>query len=222
MKKREKKYKHIISLKLAKYLDITLIIVLIFDYLLYPLPAIAQADTDNGYYIIEKQVILVKILDAGAINKAVFLNDSQEEENHLPVNSNIKEVNPVRKMPFINGVTQLNNLSAESQKTFSNGVKWSGHYTLTAYNSEAGQTDNSPCVTANGFNVCEHGVEDTVAANFLPFGSKVRIPDLFGDRVFVVRDRMNPRHKNRLDVWMINYNDAKQFGVKTAKIEVLE
>lgn len=192
MRKKGKKFKHIISLKLAKYLDIALIIVLIFDYLLYPLPAIARADTDNNYYIIEKQVILVKILDAGAISKTVFLNNSQEEENHLPANNDLKE------------------------------VKLSGHYTITAYNSKAGQTDNSPCITANGFDVCKNGVEDTVAANFLPFGAKVRIPDLFGDRVFVVRDRMHPRHKNRLDIWMINYEDAKQFGVKTAKIEVLE
>ena len=33
---------------------------------------------------------------------------------------------------------------------------------ITAYNSEVGQCDNSPCITANGFNVCEHGIEDTV------------------------------------------------------------
>ncbi|MBU4257151.1 3D domain-containing protein [Patescibacteria group bacterium] len=192
MRKKGKKYKHIISLKLAKYLDLALIFILLFDYLLYPLPAIVRADAGNNNYIIEKQVILMKILDVGAIDKTVFLNNSQEEENHLPVNSNIKE------------------------------VKLSGNYTITAYNSKAGQTDNSPCITANGFDVCKNGVEDTVAANFLPFGAKVRIPDLFGDRVFVVRDRMHPRHKNRLDIWMINYEDAKQFGVKVAKIEVLE
>ncbi|MDP3043660.1 MAG: hypothetical protein Q8N21_04645 [bacterium] len=192
MRKKGKKYKHIISLKLAKYLDLALIFILLFDYLLYPLPAIAQADTGNNNYIIEKQVILMKILDVGAISKTVFSNNSQEEENHLPANNDLKE------------------------------VKLSGHYTITAYNSEAGQTDNSPCITANGFNVCKNGVEDTIAANFLPFGAKVRIPDLFGDRVFVVRDRMHPRHKNRLDIWMINYEDAKQFGVKVAKIEVLE
>jgi len=95
-------------------------------------------------------------------------------------------------------------------------------HTITAYNSEVAQCDASPCITANGFNVCEHGVEDTIAANFLYFGTKVRIPDLFGDRVFVVRDRMNERHANRLDVWMLNKTDAKQFGVKIAKIEVLE
>lgn len=100
-------------------------------------------------------------------------------------------------------------------------VRTSTH-TMTAYNSEVGQTDNSPCITANGFNVCEHGVEDTVAANFLKMGTKVRIPELFGDRVFVVRDRMNARHTNRVDVWMKDRPSAMKFGIKVAKIEVLE
>jgi len=101
-------------------------------------------------------------------------------------------------------------------------IKWANHYVITAYNSEAGQTDNSPCITANGFNVCENGVEDTIAANFLPFGAKVKMPGLFGDRVFTVRDRMNRRFDNRVDVWMLEKHDAIQFGVKYAKIEVLE
>ena len=95
-------------------------------------------------------------------------------------------------------------------------------HTITAYNSEAGQTDDSPCITANGYNVCKGGVEDTIAANFLKFGTKVKIPELFGDRVFVVRDRMNKKHPNRVDVWMKDRDDAIQFGVKVAKIQVVE
>ena len=100
-------------------------------------------------------------------------------------------------------------------------IEWSGSYTITAYNSEVEQCDDSPCITANGFNVCDHGIEDTVAANFLPFGAKIRIPELYGDKVFIVRDKMNKRYPNRVDVWMIEKQDAKQFGVKFAKIEVL-
>jgi 3D (Asp-Asp-Asp) domain-containing protein len=94
---------------------------------------------------------------------------------------------------------------------------------MTAYNSEAAQTDASPCITANGFNVCKHGIEDTIAANFLPMGTKVKIPDHFGDRVFIVRDRMHPRFQNRVDVWMASRSDALKFGVKRiARIEVIE
>lgn len=100
-------------------------------------------------------------------------------------------------------------------------VRTSTHV-MTAYNSEPGQTDNSPCITANGFNVCEHGKEDTIAANFLKFGTKVQIPELFGDRIFIVRDRMNKKHPNRVDIWMIDKQAALKFGVKTAKIVVLE
>lgn len=100
-------------------------------------------------------------------------------------------------------------------------VRTSTHV-MTAYNSEVGQTDSTPCITANGFNVCQHGIEDTIAANFLPFGTKVRIPDLFGDRIFIVRDRMNKRFSERVDVWMLSKTDALKFGVKKAKIEVVE
>lgn len=96
-----------------------------------------------------------------------------------------------------------------------------GIRTMTAYNSEPGQTDDTPCITANGFNVCEHGIEDTVAANFLPFGTKIRIPELFGDRVFIVRDRMNKRYQSRVDIWMLEKSDAKQFGVRRAEIELV-
>ncbi len=101
-------------------------------------------------------------------------------------------------------------------------VKFSKHIMITAYNSEAGQTDDSPCITANNFNVCASGVEDTLAANFLPFGSKVKIPELFGDKVFIVRDRMNKRFSDRIDIWMIKKPDAIKFGAKIAKIEVLK
>lgn len=100
-------------------------------------------------------------------------------------------------------------------------VRTSTHV-ITAYNSEVGQTDSTPCITANGFNVCEHGVEDTIAANFLKFGTKVQIPDLFGDRIFIVRDRMNKKHPSRVDIWMLDRTDALKFGKRTAKIVVVE
>lgn len=101
-------------------------------------------------------------------------------------------------------------------------VVYHGRHSMTAYTSEVAQTDASPCTTANGFNVCKHGIEDTIAANFLPFGSKVKIPELFGDRVFIVRDRMNRRYDSRVDVWMKDKSDAMQFGVRSARIVVLK
>ncbi len=90
---------------------------------------------------------------------------------------------------------------------------------MTAYNSEPGQTDSTPFTTADGSTVRD-GI---LAANFLPFGTKVRIPSLFGNRIFEVHDRMNPRYTLRADVWMANKSDARKFGLKrNVKIEVIE
>lgn len=97
---------------------------------------------------------------------------------------------------------------------------------MTAYSSEAAQTDASPCIPAMWkYNLCEHyeqfGEQDTIAANFLPLGTKVRFPDLYGDKVFTVRDRMNARYGiGRGDIWMPTKAEAKQFGVKKVTMEI--
>ncbi len=91
---------------------------------------------------------------------------------------------------------------------------------VSAYTSESAQTDATPCIAARGFDLCEHDQEDVVAANFLPIGTKIRIPELYGARVFTVVDRMNARYDHHLDIWMKSTADAKSFGRKRAMIEV--
>jgi 3D (Asp-Asp-Asp) domain-containing protein len=91
---------------------------------------------------------------------------------------------------------------------------------ITAYSSDPWQTDDTPCIAARGFDLCEHDEEDVVAANFLPMGTKLRIPELYGDRVFTVVDRMNERYWYRMDLWKREKSDAKAFGIKYATIEV--
>ncbi len=92
----------------------------------------------------------------------------------------------------------------------------------TAYSSTIDQTDSDPCSTANGFNVCKHNAEDVIAANYLPLGTRVRLPDLYGDRIFTVQDRMNARYgTGRIDLWMKTRQAAKQFGVKRTTMEVV-
>lgn len=183
----KRNHQKIISLKQAKKVIIILVVVLCFDFLLFPMPAMANQAVED-FNASQDQIGIIS--EAGDINQEVLLNIA-EFNGKLPENGNV-------------------------------GIRWSEHFVITAYNSEAGQTDDSPCITANNFNVCDYGVEDTIAANFLPFGSKVKIPELFGNRVFVVRDRMNRRFSNRVDVWMIERPDAVNFGVKIAKIEVLK
>lgn len=141
---------------------------------------------------------------ADQINKEYNLSEKQEN-----LVKNITE----EKSSFINKLPENKDVIK---------VKQSSYRVITAYNSEIGQTDNSPCITATGFDVCKHGIEDTIAANFLSFGSKVKIPELFGERIFIVRDRMNTRFSDRVDVWMIKKTDARKLGVKYVKVEVLE
>ena len=93
---------------------------------------------------------------------------------------------------------------------------------VTAYSSTTDQTDGTPCITANGFDLCAHDQEDVIAANFLPFGSKVRMPELFADRVFTVQDRMNARYQYRADIWMKSRQAAIVFGLAYTRIEVIE
>lgn len=90
------------------------------------------------------------------------------------------------------------------------------YVTVTAYSSTPDQTDDSPFITANGSWVHE----GTLAANFLPFGTKIKLPDYSGDKTYVVEDRMNQRYTYRADVWMPTREAAKQFGVRKLKMEI--
>ncbi len=90
--------------------------------------------------------------------------------------------------------------------------------TTTAYSSDIWQTDSTPFITASGTTV-RHGV---LAANFLPIGTKVKIPALYGDQLFVVEDRMNARYWQRMDIWMATSEEAKTFGVQKLEIEIYE
>ena len=90
---------------------------------------------------------------------------------------------------------------------------------ITAYSSTVWQTDDTPFITASGKTV-EQGI---VANNMLPFGTAIRIPELYGDEIFVVEDRMNQRKGYyHVDIWFADYEQAKNFGAKNTYIEILE
>lgn len=98
-------------------------------------------------------------------------------------------------------------------------IKKSLTVVMTAYSSTRGQTDSDPFTTASG----EKVRDGIIAMNRVPFGTKIRIPEKFGDKVFVVKDRMSARYgKTRGDIWMKSYKEAKQWGVKRVRVEILE
>ncbi len=90
---------------------------------------------------------------------------------------------------------------------------------VSAYTSSVDQTDSTPFITASGTYVRD-GV---AAANFLPMGTKFRIPKLFGDKVFTVEDRMNSRYNGttHVDIFMEDGREADLFGMQRAQLEVL-
>jgi len=91
---------------------------------------------------------------------------------------------------------------------------------ITAYSSTPDQTDDTPFITASG----KHVARQIIATNGLPFNTKVRIPELYGDEVFIVGDRMHQRMGNyRADLWFPTRDEARAFGAKyDVKMEVLE
>lgn len=204
-----------------------LIVIIIFDFILFPMPILAtEADIDMAELTsstTKEYLVSQETVD----NHSFFLlaKNNNDDTNKLITKSieipekNIDEptnINKTEKMEINDNIA--NHLPKNTgRKIISTDMNM-----ITAYNSEVVQCDSDPCTTANGFNVCKHGIEDTVAANHLAFGTKLKIPALFGDRIFIVRDRMNSRYADYIDVWMINKKDAIQFGTRMAKVEIIE
>ncbi|WP_323846874.1 hypothetical protein [Microbulbifer magnicolonia] len=105
------------------------------------------------------------------------------------------------------------NASAAIQKTMT--------VDATAYNSVEGQTDDDPWVAAWN-NRLRPGdkiiaVSRDLEKHGLTNGAKVKIEGLPG--TYTVRDRMNKRFKNRIDVWMEkDIKKARKWGKKELKI----
>ena len=89
---------------------------------------------------------------------------------------------------------------------------------ITAYSSSEDETDDTPFITASGKTV----VDGIIATNLFAFGTKARIPSLFGNKIFVIEDRMHHRFKNRIDIWMTSKEEALKFGKRLAEVEILE
>ena len=89
---------------------------------------------------------------------------------------------------------------------------------VTAYTSDPDETSDHPLITASGGMVGD-GI---VAANFLPFGTQIEIPSLFGNKVFTVEDRTSQKFSGRVDIWMPTVTKAINFGIQHAQIVILD
>lgn len=89
---------------------------------------------------------------------------------------------------------------------------------VTAYSSSEDETDSTPHVTASGTRT-KDGV---IASNIFSLGTRVMIPEIFGDKVFVVEDRMHNRFTDRIDVWMPSKWQALNFGKRQTEVEIVQ
>ena len=95
---------------------------------------------------------------------------------------------------------------------------------VTAYNvGDPKQNYGNPCISANGENICAALAKGLrrCAANFVPFGTKLRIEK---HGYCTVTDRMNKRYKNRVDIAMkLNEKGrALKFGLQRLKVEIVK
>jgi 3D (Asp-Asp-Asp) domain-containing protein len=137
-------------------------------------------------------------------------NSKEEDPSSIISNSSLFTVQN-------NSVYAVSMLYDPSSSNHSNVYKINA--IITAYSSTPWETWGDPFTTASGVRV-KDGI---VANNLLPFGTKIRIPEIYGDKIFVVEDRMHwMKSDNHFDIWFPDYWQAKNFGVKRTYIEVIK
>lgn len=91
---------------------------------------------------------------------------------------------------------------------------------VTAYNSVPWQTDDTPCIGAEGTDICKiyESGENVCAANFVALGTELHVEGL---GTCIVRDRMNKRYHKRVDWYMgMDIAGARQLGIQHKQIAI--
>ncbi|MFZ5905889.1 MAG: hypothetical protein ACOYVJ_00590 [Nitrospirota bacterium] len=85
---------------------------------------------------------------------------------------------------------------------------------FTAYTADDAQTDSTPTITASNQRV-QSGF---IANNCLPFGTKIKV----NGTIYEVQDRMHNRYGcDKFDIYMIDYSDAVNFGIRPLHYEII-
>lgn len=90
---------------------------------------------------------------------------------------------------------------------------------VTAYTSRPEETDETPCIGADGTDICERYAQGELicASNAFALGTKITV-DHYG--TCTVADRMNRRFTNRVDVYFgTDLNRAIAFGRQNLYVE---
>jgi len=90
--------------------------------------------------------------------------------------------------------------------------------TVTAYSPTEDQCDNTPYITASNIEVRKGIValsRDIEQKFDLKFGDQILLE---GIGLFVFHDRMNKRHKKKVDIFMWSREKAKMFGSQETRL----
>lgn len=88
---------------------------------------------------------------------------------------------------------------------------------ITMYTSRSEETDASPCISADGTDICKVSY-NVCASNSHKIGQKLLVKGL-GE--CIVKDRMNSRYHNRID-WYAKMDLARALKFGKQKLEVIE
>jgi len=139
-------------------------------------------------------------------NNASFYLISQKFNSSSPFAFNFGDYNSLNRLKLDSGKHLVQN------ENYIKKYLW-----VTAYSSNPDETDDDPFITATG-----KFVRDGFAAtNILPFGTKIKIPSLFGDKIFTIEDRMHYRKTNVVDIWMESKEKALKFGAHYVEVIIL-
>lgn len=140
------------------------------------------------------------------VQKADAGLSTESQNKEKPAETSIITLQENTVVPILNHPYNLQN---KARKTI--------EVIVTGYSSTPEETDDTPYITASGKRVRD-GI---IANNFLPFGTKVKIPEIYGDKIFVVEDKMNARFESHhVDIWFPSSEQALNFGVKRTYLEI--
>lgn len=132
-------------------------------------------------------------------------------QNHLPLSPDKLRIIEVRAGETYEEADARDRLEASRTVT----------RTVTGYTSRVEETDDTPCISADGSDICKLASPTyrVCASNAYPFKARLSIE---GVGTCVVHDRMASKYSDRVDVYFGNdLASARAFGSKPRKVTYL-
>lgn len=149
------------------------------------------------------------LLKENNYDKLIYSNQDSSKVMGGEVQITIKQYEPIRQMGVLDNADNDNDSKPNNYNTI-NAIVY-------GYTSLPHLTDNTPCITASGLNVCNHKGRGVIANNCYSFDSVVVIGGISYD----VNDRMNARYPcNVFDIWFPTYEEAINWGRREVEVKI--